>query len=78
MCPSVIIHDWNLMTTPIVHHHVNHYNDVLGSPIEYDLEKISDFYYTKLGSNFKKILELTKDKLTKNANSTIFNKHTYR
>jgi len=55
VCPTVVVHDWNLMTTPIVHHHVKHYNDTLESKIDYDISNLNEIYYKKLGQNFQKI-----------------------
>jgi len=62
------------MTTPMVHHHVDLYNNRgLRSTLDLQNEylKLNDLYYQKLGENFKKILDLTKSTLTKNVNNNI-------
>jgi phosphoacetylglucosamine mutase len=77
--PDVALFDFNLVTTPIIHHHVEHYNMQMIPPLDYAqtlsqeafCTEMMDIYYKKIATNYKQILELTESNATKVENSLI-------
>lgn len=62
--PSVNIYDFNEVTTPMLHHHVDLYNNAILLEQDQSLELsksymlLNEAYFAKFGLMFKKIIEL--------------------